>query len=264
MKKQGTAPLLKHTSLAGRTTRPMRLESRIGPKHDDQAKEARAPCSECGHPTVHTIVTSAEYVSEDGDHRFSVQWWDDYQVLECKGCQNLCFRHVHKNTENTDFNIETQEEWLVETVHLYPKPATGRDELDHVDLLPSLVQQIYQETLAALNAGLRVLAGIGLRALVETMCKERAAVGKNLEARVDAMVGQGLISSEGAEILHGLRIMGNQAAHEVKPHTIEDLNTATDVIEHALQGVYILPKQASKLPRRAQKGASSQPNESAS
>jgi len=41
--------------------------------------------------------------------------------------------------------------------------------------------------------------------------------------------------------------MGNNAAHEVKPHKTEELVIAMRVIEHALQGVYILPKQAEGL-----------------
>lgn len=52
---------------------------------------------------------------------------------------------------------------------------------------------------------------------------------------------------EGAKILHSLRIMGNQAAHKVKPHSEEDLRTAFDVVEHLLQGVYVLPAKASRL-----------------
>jgi hypothetical protein len=63
-------------------------------------------------------------------------------------------------------------------------------------------------------------------------------------------VTQGAVAAAGAEILHGLRIMGNEAAHEVKPHVVNDLHVAMNVIEHALQGIYILPAQAAGLPRR--------------
>lgn len=95
-----------------------------------------------------------------------------------------------------------------------------------------------------------VLAGIGLRALVETVCKEREAEGKNLEQRIDNLVAQGVLTLDGAEFLHSLRIMGNQAAHEVKPHPVADLNLAFDVIEHVLTGVYLIPNRAAQLPQR--------------
>jgi hypothetical protein len=62
-----------------------------------------------------------------------------------------------------------------------------------------------------------------------------------LEAKIDSLVNLGVLTSEGAIILHKVRTLGNNAAHEVKPHTSEQLNLALDVAEHLLKGVYILP-----------------------
>ncbi len=62
----------------------------------------------------------------------------------------------------------------------------------------------------------------------------------------------GVLTTDGPSNLHCLRIMGNQAAHEVKPHSEADLSIAFDVVEHLLEGVYILPKKATKLPKRIQ------------
>jgi len=45
--------------------------------------------------------------------------------------------------------------------------------------------------------------------------------------------------------------MGNAAAHEVKPHSAEDLAVGLDVVEYVLNGVYLLPKLASNLPKRS-------------
>ncbi len=42
--------------------------------------------------------------------------------------------------------------------------------------------------------------------------------------------------------------MGNAAAHEMKAHTLKELNAGFDVVEYLLKGVYILPKQAENLP----------------
>lgn len=226
------------------------MESRIGPKHEEQGKEVRVQCRECGRETNHTVCASAEFESEYSERDFSITSWDEYQVIECKGCQTVSFRHRSRDTEDTDHDPDTEEEFLVESVKLYPEHASGRDAMRNAELLPSPVQRIYQETLSALNGGMRVLAGIGIRALVETMCKDRDAGGRDLEKRIDDLVAQGAVARGGADILHGLRIMGNQAAHEVRPHTAEDLNVALDVIEHALLGIYVLPRQAARLPRR--------------
>lgn len=70
-----------------------------------------------------------------------------------------------------------------------------------------------------------------------------------LEQRIEGLVSQGVLTKDGAELLHGLRIMGNQAALEVKPYSMQDLNTAMDVIDYVLTGVYILSEKAADLPR---------------
>ena len=52
-----------------------------------------------------------------------------------------------------------------------------------------------------------------------------------------------ILTPVGADALHKLRTLGNKAAHEVEPHSIEQLNIAINVVEDLLRHVYILPKQ---------------------
>jgi hypothetical protein len=197
------------------------------------------------------VIRSAEYISQYDDRGFSMTSWDHYQVVECQGCRTLSFRKMSQNTENSDFDPETGEEELHQTIELFPNRLEGRTEIADAWQLPPAMQRIYSETLSALRASLPVLAGVGIRALVETVCKDCDAQGKNLELRIDNLVEKGVLTKAGSEILHSLRLMGNQAAHEVKPHTVADLNVAFDVIEYVLTGVYLLPKRAEKLPKRA-------------
>jgi hypothetical protein len=109
--------------------------------------------------------------------------------------------------------------------------------------LPTNVQRIYGETLQALNSKSPILAGIGLRALVETICKEEEAAGKNLLENIDDLVRKQILTPAGAKILHNIRTLGNVAAHEVRPHNDKQLGLAMDVVEHLLADVYILPKR---------------------
>ncbi len=89
-----------------------------------------------------------------------------------------------------------------------------------------------------------VLAGIGIRALVERICKDKQAPGGNLVEKINDLVKLGVLTQDGATILHKIRTLGNDAAHEVKPHKPEQLRLALDVCEHLLQGVYLLPHHA--------------------
>ncbi len=91
-----------------------------------------------------------------------------------------------------------------------------------------------------------VLAGVGIRTLIEAVCKNKKTLGTDLFRQIDGLVSQGLLTAEGAKILHKIRSLGNAAAHEIKPHTPEQLGLALDVVEHLLQGVYVLPHHAKK------------------
>ena len=117
--------------------------------------------------------------------------------------------------------------------------------------LPASVAPIYDETHAALANKQPILAGVGIRALIETVCNEKGATGSSLEKKIDDLVTKGVLTRTGSETLHSMRILGNQAAHEVKPHSEETLNLAMDVVEHMLTDVYILPAATKKLPKRS-------------
>lgn len=140
-----------------------------------------------------------------------------------------------------DINSETLPE---DHVEIFPNPDQGREPIDDYFSLPSQLRKIYLEALKALDAKQPILAGIGIRAIVETVCNDRSASGGTLEARIDHLKAQGILTPEGADLLHKLRVMGNKAAHEAAPHTERELSLAIDVINHLLLGVYILPKNA--------------------
>ncbi|WP_293886038.1 DUF4145 domain-containing protein [Thiolapillus sp.] len=93
----------------------------------------------------------------------------------------------------------------------------------------------------SINCGQAVLTGMGIRAIVETVCKNKNANGKDLCEKINDLVIQGVLTKKDADILHKLRTLGNEAAHEVKPHNNATLALALDVIDHLIKGVYILP-----------------------
>lgn len=229
----------------------MSRTERSGPASTGDGKEIHLECYDCHRETVHQIVRSVEYTEHYIDGTFTVDSWSEYQIIECRGCQSVGFRETHANELEFDTDPETGHSVPNREETLFPHRLAGRGEVDSMWTLPEDIKSIYRETLSAIRSSLTVLAGIGLRAIIETVCKEREATGANLERRIDALVIQGVLTREGAEVLHGLRILGNQAAHEVRPHSLETLNVAMDVVDHLLMGVYIIPARAQRLPRRA-------------
>ncbi|WP_164547795.1 DUF4145 domain-containing protein [Variovorax beijingensis] len=131
---------------------------------------------------------------------------------------------------------------------LYPSRIAGYIGLkDGVWLLPDKLRRIYQETTNALTSDQHVLTGIGVRAILETLCKDQAAKGRTLFEQIDDLVQQGVLTPGRAAVLHQLRTLGNLAAHEVEPHNPQQLGLAMIVLDHLLEEVYILPAKAKKL-----------------
>jgi hypothetical protein len=213
-----------------------------------QNNEYRLACGRCLVETRHKVLQSVDVSGEamDWDYYYN----DLYQIVQCQGCDAISFRKQHSNSEDIDYDEERDETIYSEKVDVYPSRVAGRHKLRQAHFLPFEVSRIYSETHAALCNKQPILAGIGIRALVETVCKEKQAIGGNLEKKIDSLVTIGVLTKTGAETLHSMRILGNVAAHEVKPHSESTLSLAMDVVEHLLNDVYILPATTKNLPKR--------------
>src|SRR5690554_4017185 len=208
-----------------------------------------APCSECKRSTKHKVLAGIDLIGRDETEDTFIYGWDnEYQIIQCQGCETIMFRQSHTNSEDME-HVPGPNGWEGDYVTFedyYPNPEKNRSALSDDHLLPEKLQRIYTETLSALNGNNPVLTGIGLRAIIETVCKDQSATGKDLYHKINNLVEQRVLTKEGATILHKLRVLGNDAAHEVKPHSNVHLGLAFDVVEHLLQGVYILPYHAKR------------------
>jgi hypothetical protein len=226
----------------------MSTESTTVTINKTQNEEHRLPCAQCLGETRHRVLQSVDVKGED--HAWDYQYVDNYQIVQCQGCDSVSFRKSHSNSEDYVFDEEDNSVHYIDKVDLYPSRVAGRHKLRQVHFLPASVSRIYDETHSALSSKQPILAGVGIRALVETVCNEKTAAGFTLEQKIDDLVTKGVLTRAGSETLHSMRILGNEAAHEVKPHSEETLNLAMDVVEHMLNDVYILPAATKKLPKR--------------
>lgn len=208
-----------------------------------QGQELKLPCAKCAGKAAHIVKVAVDKHGSDTYRQWSIDWSASYQVVQCNGCKELSFRSVSSTSE--DYVQISEDEWDIDEVeHLYPSRVEGRKGLGNdVYLLPYKLQEIYNETSQALVSGVPILAGIGLRAIIETVCKEKNAAGNNLLQQIDDLVNKNVLTPSGSAILHKIRTLGNKSAHEVEPHGEKQLGLAMDVAEHLLSDIYILPKK---------------------
>ena len=206
-----------------------------------------APCGICKRNNRQKVLSDIELSGvEETEDTFIYGWKDQYQIIQCQGCESTIFRKTPENSEDMDY-CQGSDCWDADYKlfeDYYPNTEHSRSLIADYYILPDNLQRIYKETIVALNNNSPVLTAIGIRAIIETICKDKNTSGRDLNSRIDDLVVQGVLTTEGSTILHKLRGLGNEAAHEVKPHSNVQLGLAFDVIEHLLQGVYILPHHA--------------------
>jgi hypothetical protein len=204
----------------------------------------KALCASCKKVTNHVVLAKHDTSGDncDGD----IQWWVTYEVIQCLGCDDISFREVSTCTE--DFDPRTGN--LEENISLYPDRTSGRNPMFGYEKFPTKTKRIYMETIKALNVGTPLLAAIGLRALIESICLAQETKSRTLAKGIDELADMGLLSKKQAEFLHNHRFMGNEAAHEMVAPKPEHLVAALDIAETLLKTIYVLPEMADKIKKK--------------
>ena len=209
--------------------------------------QQKYPCKKCSLETKHKVVACfTENGSQDCGGGHSVDWTVDNQTIQCQGCEEVSFRVCSTNSEDYDHDDETGQLYYNKTITYYPGRALGSKVIDHW-LLPWGIGQIYKEARTAVENELFIIGGIAIRTLLESVCSDVKAKGRKLELQIDDLHARSLVTKEGVETLHKIRILGNRAAHKAQAHSKDQLLLALEVIEHILIGTYIIPERAKEL-----------------
>ena len=158
-------------------------------------KSIKIFCGRCGRDTNHHILCErSEGSKKDDDYH----WGIDHYFVQCAGCDNYCYALSRWDEDDWDpYSGEVTIHW-----DTYPVSKGQRPSIDDSDELPNKVNIIYREVIASINSNLHILSAIGLRTLIEAICKDRGVEGKNLEVLIDALARNGILSTDQAKILN--------------------------------------------------------------
>ncbi|GJQ61191.1 MAG: hypothetical protein SCALA702_02440 [Melioribacteraceae bacterium] len=198
-------------------------------------------CSICKIKTNQDIIASKNtngYNEEAG-----IQWWEDFQIIQCKGCDTISFRKTFESSEDFD---PVSGKTIVNSEQ-YPTGEFQREMMADYFKFPPRIRKIYRETIDALNNKLLLLTSIGLRMLIEAICLDKEIKGSNLATKITELANKGLLSQIQADFLHQHRFIGNDAAHKIKAPKPESLVAAIEIAETLLKAIYILPDIVLKI-----------------
>ena len=201
-------------------------------------------CAECGHQhRKHRILhekIEKHYEEYDGPPLYK----EFHRFVECMGCESVKYVTSRYDYDNSDERGEYD-------FNVYPdEPGTNYRRVAAItedDCIPETVWKMYKETVDALNANIRTLAGGGLRATVEAICIDSGINNGNLQDKINELTSRNLLTKTQTELLHEERYLGNAALHELETPTYRDIEDGLGIVEGLLNTIYILPQKAERL-----------------
>lgn len=204
-------------------------------------------CNSCGQETNHHV--KSEHITEYHDVVAGrLRFWEErrQRFLICEGCEKgtLEVGWTHEGAQDP----ETGERiWSTE---LYPKRVKHDVGQKQFKQLPNRLDTIYRETIQAYNVEAEILTAVGLRSLVEGICKDQDinSSGDKLVKRIDKLdkILPGHIVSD----LNEFRFMGNEAVHELESPSEDELTISIEICEDLLNYIYELDYKTEQLSKK--------------
>lgn len=208
---------------------------------DIDNNKLRVICGPCARKTNHRILHS---LSKPGEYEYYSEEYV-WQTIQCLGCDGLSFRLIHTDNEVIDEFDDNSKAKVI--ISRYPSFIPLHHQLDYLWSVPPTIKGVYIETVSSMAARHNVVAGMGLRATLEAVCNHLDVSGRTLDKRIDILAKNGSISISDRKRLHAIRFLGNDAAHEIRAPSIQDLRVALSIVEHLITSVFILDKKSEKL-----------------
>lgn len=145
-------------------------------------------CNRCKNETNHTVLQSVDpHGSEQVDcgdgQTEDFEWINNYQIIQCQGCETISFRHyswLSGSEQQTG-----PDEWDDgSVVKLYPNRSSKLIPIKDYLNVPHTLRRIYRETIECFNNGILTLCAAGLRAIIEGICADQNIVDGPVEIKL--------------------------------------------------------------------------------
>ena len=196
-------------------------------EHDDTIR-----CYHCGNIVPMKLVGRDVSTWDEGDDYLGVEEWSFYLCPTCKEPTLLCYvwqQHGNKMTFSPIRSIAYphnlfDDQNIPETIRLALHTASETNSLDKSIVL------------------------IAWRRVIELICDNLDAVGKNLFEKITYLSEQNIIPRTINDASHLVRVLGNEGAHttgaELAHVSINEIATLVKII---VEYVYVLPAKISNI-----------------
>lgn len=195
---------------------------------------------DCPHCEARVAAQArAEYSAQTSGFPDGPPIHDRYVVLSCPACEHPFL--VSRTEEEVGPDEWTAPPWKV----LFPGASL---ELRGV---PDAIAHSYGEAVVCFRAGANTAAAVMCRRALEAICKDKGVAKRNLAANLKELQEQGSIDTRLYEWADALRLVGNDAAHNVDAFmTKEDAKDGLDFTRAIIEYIYTFTDAFEKFKAR--------------
>ena len=221
----------------------------------------KAHCNRCQGDTNHYVQSN--FVKKGEDQGGLIWWSDDFEILQCCGCDDVTFRRTEYFSEWEDWETGPNGEdipVLRPRITYFP-PAKWRREPRWIDQLSNedeLLGKLLSEVYSAIHSDSVFLACTGSRALIDRIITLKVGNSGTFPERLKMLKEKDLITGTDVDVIETALEAGHASAHRGWSAKRNELETVMNIIENLIERIFIVPTGAKdlrpKIPPRAAKG----------
>ncbi|MGY0070211.1 DUF4145 domain-containing protein [Streptomyces sp. QTS137] len=217
-----------------------------------------AKCPHCVHQTTLQVMAHEDLIGSEIETSSGEQAARFLLRLDCDWCKkSSAYIQTAKITKPMfpDGRGSGRSLQTLSVTQIYPEQTPRQLGPE----APLAVREVFAEATLAEAAGAFRLAGIGYRATVEQIVKDKAAAGKNLYERITSLTALG-VTQDIVDAFHEARFVGNDAAHDALAYSAEEIADIAELVIEAVVVLYVQPAQRAKMAqqRAARRAAAKQ------
>ena len=190
-------------------------------------------CNHCRHETNHDLLKREVSTGADEDQDF--KWRTEFDMLQCRGCEEVTLRRKFDFSEDPESSIT-----------FYP-PRVARWLPAWKYSLPREMKGLMEEVYKALQADSRRLAMMGARAVIEYAMQEKVGDNGTFAENLQKMEEAGFVSRTNRKYLDVALDAGSAVIHRGHLPTDTQLETVMDIVENLLHSLFVLEKPSGDL-----------------
>jgi hypothetical protein len=189
------------------------------------------------------VVVEYEGKWDDGEGYFG---GEEHRILRCGGCDSVKYSVSSWDSQDWDED-EDGAAIFRRTTKFFPPIQVRSLDTDYTFNIPLRILHVLTETLDAQSNNNLILATVGLRILIETVCDAADCKAGTLEKKIDRLETKGLVSTDEKDLFHKVRAFGNKGAHLGQAMDAEQIASGLDISTHLLEKLFVDPARKKSI-----------------